>query len=279
MDDLITVAVFDNAMEAGRARAQLGHVGIHGVLRPEDSGQIRLEVAGEDAQAAIDLLDQKTWRLSGTAEDETAFATPETLQRLPPAPNQDADDKPLSPREKLATKTLRLTVFSLAVPVLLPIALLLFARLCFSRGKLQGPPRRHAQIVGLIFGSLTLFFLVICAGVFWGPHDDVNLHDLPHPDALVGAWAAKADDDERPLIAMELRANGNLRYQESSAAPVDATGTWAFTNHHVYIRLDRVNKGSWPWQGKIVGWELVRFTDKELLLKSGNGDLVLRRLK
>ena len=67
--------------------------------------------------------------------------------------------------------------------------------------------------------------------------------------------------------------------KEAGASPVDATGTWAFTNHHLYIHLDRMNKGSRPWQGKIIGWELVRFTDKEMLLKSGNGDLLLRRLK
>jgi hypothetical protein len=279
MDELIAVALFENAVEAGRAKDRLGYLGIQSVLRHHGlKGQIQLEVPQKDAQAALDFLDQKTWQIPRGPEEETAFATARTLALLPPAREEDEDEKPLSPREKLATKTFRMAIFGLVFPLLLPVALLLFGRLCFSKGELQGLPRRHAKFAGVILGCLLLFPLALCAGVLFFPSDEVNLRDLPHPDVLVGNWAGQRTfANDEVTIEMELRPDGKLRYQESGALGVDAIGTWAYVNYSLCIRLDRFKEGTRPWQGKIVGWELKRCTDHDMILKEGDGELRLHR--
>jgi hypothetical protein len=168
MDELVAVAVFDNAIEAGRAQERLGYLGIHSVLKHQIlEGQFQLEVAPKDSQAALDFLDQKTWRIPSGVEEKAAFATARTLTIMPPAREEDETENPLSPREKLATKTYRMAIIALIFPLLWPVALLLFCRLCLSKGELQGPPRRHAMVAGFIVGSWLLLLLFLCAGILF----------------------------------------------------------------------------------------------------------------
>lgn len=280
MDELITIAVFRNGMEAGRAKERLGYVGIQSVLKQQSlEGEIQLDVGQKDAQAALDFLAQETWKIRMSVDEKTSFATARTLEILPPARAEDVDEKPLSPREKLAIKTFRLTIFGLVIPVLLPIALLFLGRLCFSKGKLEGRPRHHAKFAGLILCSLLLFTpAVLCAGILFPSSDEVDLRQLAHPDVFVGTWTGKTTvQHEEIAIAMDLRSNGKIRYQESGASGVDATGTWAYTKHGLYFRLDRFKKGTRPWKSKIVGWEIEQYTDHEMVLKEEAGKLRLLR--
>jgi len=106
----------------------------------------------------------------------------------------------------------------------------------------------------------------------------VNLRGLPHPDALVGDWTGtRAVGDDDIAVDMELRGNGKVRYQESGAWGMDASGTWGYADHSLCIRLDRFDKGTRPWKGKIVGWELNQLSDKDMILKEGDGELRLSR--
>jgi hypothetical protein len=290
-NELVTVATMQSPGEAALIKNLLESVGIQAFLADENSvamawhltgalGGVKVLVAAADAEAAADYLERKPWQ---TEEDEsaTAIAEPGTLQQLPPQ-TSDEEEEPeerLSAREKNANRALMASICGLIVLPLQLYALYLLCQVWSSPDRLQGKPRRNVKLSALITLTIVLLpVLVIVVAVALPPKDEVDLRAFPHPEILIGKWAGTfRDKDGESAIEMDLKRDGKLRYKQTGAVELDSTGTWGYTNHTLYVRLERFTKGDSPVKGQIAGWEMDRCDEKEMVLREPEGKLRLTR--
>lgn len=284
--NLVTVAILDSPTEAKLAKNRLEFAGIHAYLADETTpatalhltdplGGIKLQVAEQDADDALAILEQQTPRLS--EEEKTGFATAATLEKLAPEPEEI--EEPATPREKLAEKTLRTAVFGFLFFPILFYSFYLMCQVAFSPERLAGKPRRQFKFAVLINGTVILVGFLMFLEATVGPFQLVDeLDALPRPAELVGKWTGQVEGMGPDVqVELVLRRNGLFRFKESGAIELDGAGVWAFQKHTLLVHFNRTTKGHFQNLGKIVGWPTEMVNSEEIVLHDPTGNIRLTR--
>jgi hypothetical protein len=287
-DDLMTVAISQNATEANLIKNQLEAAGIKAFLSGEEAaamawhmsgafGGIKVQVPASAAEDALSILERKAWQVESEKE-KASVATAKTLAKM------DDDEEPaeiLSDREKAANQAARAAVFGLIFWPLEIYAIGLLLWVYFGPGKLEGRPRTNAKLASWIILPLLLFLcLVVVAIVYGPPQPGLSLRKLGHPDVMIGTWEGSFASERGEIrLAMTLESTGKIHYKETGAADTECTGTLGLRQSCVLVCYDRYLKGDSPQKGQLTRYDVERFRDGEMVLRFGNDTVRMARLK
>ncbi len=169
-DDLVTVATFDNDLDASLARQCLVGAGIKSFLADHSTvatawhltgalGGVKLQVANRDRDEAIEVLAQAQAGELEVAESEWPEDDDE---------GDGSDEPALNAREKTVDRASKSLVLSL---LFFPLALYtgwLLLDVATSEGELSASHRRRASIVAAVTLILLAIFLVFLRGTVRG---------------------------------------------------------------------------------------------------------------
>ncbi len=194
-DELVTIGVYQNDLEANLVKNKLEAIGIKAYLAGEEAanmawiysaamGGIRVQVASSDAEDAVSLLEQKPWQedqpsptsmasltvLRPAAEDEdvevkdaptaASFASMHTLRQLELDDDDDDEKEVLSEREKNANRLAQAAIFGLIFWPLEIYACWLLLKVYVSSEKLEGRPLKCAWVGGGIALAISMILFV-----------------------------------------------------------------------------------------------------------------------
>ncbi len=172
-DDLVTVARFDNSVEANLARNRLEEAGLRAALLDDNTvdivwalsnalGGVKLQVRAADAEQARRVLDGDEGDEAGAdaAGAEPAEGLGAELAAEEVEPDEDAGP-PATERDRNAGRALRAALFGLLFWPLQFYAFWLLLKVYLSDEPLQAQPRRHALVAAAVNLPAMLLFCVL----------------------------------------------------------------------------------------------------------------------
>jgi hypothetical protein len=253
----VTIATFQHAVDAAKARARLQQAGIKsfvagqptlGAAQEPPAGIFGLQVAALDAPEALHLLDD----LMG-AGSRPSFKEP--LARDP------AEEAPLSARSQAARRAFRAAVIGLLfAPVELYASWLLLKVVC-SREQLDARPRRQAVIAACLnLGLYGVIVLILFSPLINPFPNEVNPLHFAHPPQMAGIWVR---DDGATEI--RLWASGKMHYRDLEEPRCEFSGTWGLADFQFLFNVRRLSTpGRGFEQGRSYSWPIDHFTEHEM---------------
>jgi hypothetical protein len=240
--ELVTIATFADQAEADRARTILESSGIRVIMsEPGPVGTV-LRVHGADAVAAGDLLKG----------------------------SQPAEEEELSNRQRDARRAFRVSVVSMVSGPLFPAlhvySWYLLHRVFFSTETLDEHSRRRAIYAGILNVALVILAVGVFVSFFLPPlrREGLDPRDLAHPKEMAGLWRAIADDGRQQDL--DLHSRGRARYRVHGEPETEITGYWGVGDWFLFLHCRDVMRGDATKKGKLFGWDLKSFTQREIVL-------------
>ena len=174
IDRLVTVATFDNLVEAHMARNCLEAAGLKSFLMDEETvgmawhlsnalGGVKLQVGEEDADEALAVLAEAAPSTSTSADSQEAISCPPT-DASPQIEVEEAEpEEPelvLNEREMNADRAMRGAVLGLLLVPLQFYVFWLLLKVFMSKERLSPVQRRHAVIATLINLPMVMIMLL-----------------------------------------------------------------------------------------------------------------------
>jgi hypothetical protein len=271
-DPLNTVCSGDRSL-ALKVRDLLESAGLDVVLEDHDE-TVRVKVAEKDHAQALALYQG----IEPTLPHD-AYAAGLPPQRTRPiktsSDEEEAEDNP-DPREKLAERAFRATIFGLVLLPLLPFGLVLWLQALFMPGRLEGWYRRYMYFMGVVF--LAPFLLLLFAIRVPGTNTSERMDGLDRPFELVGVWERNEQARRGPALhQLFLGIDGGMRYKISGAEPLDYDGLWGTDKKglHLYFAASRIEDVS--LLGRIMVWKIVETGEQQVVFDNGREQVVFRR--